>query len=258
MEMRVLPLEAQREIGSFDLYSALRLALDRSGVDIKAGDVVAVSTKYVSVSQGRMVSVSDTKVSGEGRRMARRFRMGPKMAEIILRESDLVMGGLAGFVLASVGGMMAPNAGIDASNAGPGRVILYPAGPYRIAECLRRKIFLETGAMVGVILVDSRLMPGRVGTTGVAVACAGMDPVLDMRGDTDLEGRPLKVTFQAVADNLASAGNYTMGEGGQSRPFSILRGSGARLRYGGVSGRETSVDPSECVYVRGLSGQEPK
>ena len=253
MELRVMALEAQREIGSFDLYSALRLALDGSGVEVKAGDIVVVSTKYVSVSQGRVLSVGDTRVSDEGRRMARRFRMGPGMAEIILRESDSIMGGLAGFVLASVGGMMAPNAGIDASNASPGRVILYPADPYLAAECLRRKIFLETGAMVGVILADSRLMPGRVGTTGVAVACAGMDPVLDMRGDADLEGRPLRVTFQAVADNLASAGNYTMGEGGQSRPFAILRGSGARLRHGEVSGRETSVDASECVYARGFS-----
>lgn len=256
MALSVLSLEARREIGVFDLYSALRLALDRSGVKIMPGDIVVVSTKYVSVSQGRTVSISDTRVSGEGRRMARRFRIGPEMAEIILRESDLIMGGLAGFVLASTGGMMAPNAGIDASNARPGRVILYPAGPYRTAECLRRKIFLDTGAMVGVILADSRLMPGRVGTTGVAVACAGMDPVQDMRGDTDLEGRPLKVTLQAVADNLASAGNYAMGEGSQSRPFAILRGSGARLRYGHVSDHETSVDPSECVYVRGLSERE--
>src|SRR3989304_1888855 len=100
--------------------------------------------------------------------------------------------------------ILAPNAGIDKSNAKKGKVILYPFDPYLVAEQLRRKFFLKYLIHVGIIIVDSRLMPSRVGTTGVAIACSGIEPVLDMRSQKDLEGNPLKVTFQAVVDNLAS------------------------------------------------------
>lgn len=253
MALSVVPLKARKETGSFDLSGALMRALGDGGIRLASGDVLVVSTKYAAVSQGRVLDTEGVSVSDDGGRISRRFRIRPEIAEIILRESDGILGGMSGFVLAYVEGVMAPNAGIDASNARRGTVILYPAHPYRVAEGLRRKILLETGALVGVILVDSRLMPGRVGTTGVAVACAGLDPVRDMRGDVDLEGRPLRVTLQAVADSLATAGNYLMGEGAQSKPFAIVRGSGACLIGRPLSGSETSVDPSECVYVRGLS-----
>ena len=82
---------------------------------------------------------------------------------------------------------MAPNAGIDKSNAKKGKLILYPKNHSKLAEeQLRRKIFWNLSIHVGIILVDSRLMPARIGTSGVAIACAGIEPVLDMRAKKDL------------------------------------------------------------------------
>lgn len=257
MALSIFPLETPREEGSFDLFAALQGALSSNGMELISGDIVVVSAKYVSISQGRTVSMDGIRVSRRGRSLARQFRMKPVMGEMVVREADYVAGGIPGFVLAGASGIMAPNAGIDTSNARRGTAILYPADPSGVAERLRRKAFLETGAVVGTILSDSRLMPGRVGTTGVAVACAGMEPVTDMRGDPDLDGSPLKVTFGAVADSLASAANHTMGEGAQSRPFAIARGSGARLSGGAVPGRDIAVEPEACVYVRGLAGMPP-
>ncbi len=147
---------------------------------------------------------------------------------------------------------MAPNAGIDKSNTKLGRVILYPNEPYPLAEQIRRKFFLKFHIHVGVILVDSRLMPARVGTTGIAISCAGIDPVVDMRAQEDLDGNPLKVTFQAIADSLATIANYKMGEGGESRPIAIVRNSGAKFTDRKILKKEMAISHDQCVYVRGL------
>ena len=179
--------------------------------------------------------------------------MKPEIAEIILRETDKIFGGIAGFVITSSENIMAPNGGIDKSNAQKDQVILYPKNPFLIAEQIRRKIFLKFLIHVGIILVDSRLMPARVGTSGVAISCAGIEPVLDMRSKKDLYGNPLKVTFQAVIDNIATIANHKMGEGAESKPFAIVRNSEAQLTDRKISPSEMAISPDQCVYVRGLA-----
>ena len=106
-------------------------------------------------------------------KIADEYQLKPGIAEIIIRESDKIFGGIGGFVITSADNIMAPNAGIDKSNAKKGKAILYPKDPYLIAEQIRRKVFLKLLIHVGVILVDSRLMPARIGTSGVAISCAG-------------------------------------------------------------------------------------
>ena len=96
-------------------------------------------------------------------------------------------------------------------------------------------------------------MPSRIGTSGVAVSCAGIEPVLDMRAEKDLDGNPLKVTFQAVVDNLATIANHKMGEAAESKPFAIVRDSGAKLTDRKISPTEMAISPDQCVYVRGLT-----
>ena len=252
MCLTVLPLYHKRMVGRFDVFESLVDALHANQASLQSGDVVVISTKFVSVAQGRLVDASGIR-SAHACKLSKKFHLQPDIAEIILRESDEVFGGVAGFVIASSGGILAPNAGIDRSNA-KGMVVLYPNEPYTVAEQIHKKVFLKFQIHVGVILVDSRLMPARVGTSGVAVACAGIEPVLDMRARKDLDGNPLKVTFQATADNLATVANYMMGEGPESRPFAIVRNSNAVLTSRKIALGETSVPLEQCVYVRGISG----
>jgi coenzyme F420-0:L-glutamate ligase len=219
---------------------------------LQEGDVIVISTKYISNSQGRIVELEKIRVSEQGMKISKKYQLKPEIAEIIVRESDKIFGGIGGFVITSSDNIMAPNAGIDKSNAKKGRAILYPKDPYLIAEQIRRKIFLKSFIHVGIILVDSRLMPARIGTSGVAVACAGIEPVLDMRAKKDLNGNPLKVTFQAVVDNLATIANHKMGEGAESKPFAIVRNSEAKLTDKKILPTETAISPDQCVYVRGL------
>ena len=253
MELTVLPLLVERKEGRFDVYQALVDALSGNKAELRDGDIVVISTKYVSNAQGRILELGKVRASEEGIRISKRFQLGPKVAEVVIRESDRILGGIAGFLIAESDNIMAPNAGIDRSNAKKGEMILYPKDPFRTAEEIRRKIFLNLSVHVGIILVDSRLMPARVGTTGVAVSCAGLEPVLDMRAKRDLEGNPLKVTLQAVADNLATVANHKMGEGAESRPFAIIRDSGANLTDRKINPSEMVISPDQCVYVRGLA-----
>lgn len=283
MELTVLPIEAERVEGSFDVFEELQKSLRCRGLALRSGDIIVISAKYVSNSEGRIIDLVDIMVSEEGRRVSGRFALRPQVAEAILRESSEILGGMPGFVLATSlpllppvesrrpaserpslragslrhymppRGMMAPNAGIDTSNVKEGSAVLYPAAPYQTAEMLRRKIFLETGVRVGVILADSRLMPARVGTSGVAVACAGMEQVRDARSRLDLEGNPLKVTFQATADSIATIANHVMGEGSESRPFAVVKNSGAALTCRITGPSEVTVAADQCVYVRGLA-----
>ena len=253
MQLTVFPLLAERMNKEFDIFEELESTLEKNEIKLENGDVIVISTKYVSNSQGRIVDLEKIKVSEFGEKIADEFKLKPGIAEIIIRESDKIFGGIGGFVITSADNIMAPNAGIDKSNAKKGKAILYPKDPYLIAEQIRRKIFLKLLIHVGVILVDSRLMPARVGTSGVAISCAGIEPVLDMRSKKDLDGNPLKVTFQAVVDNLATIANHKMGEGGESKPFAIVRNSGAKLTDRKINSSEMAIAPEQCVYVRGLS-----
>ena len=255
MSLTVFPLLSERKIEMFDVFEALLEALEKNYEKLEEGDIIVISTKYISNSQGRMIDIGKIKTSEQGVDLAKKFQMRTEIAEIVIRESDKIFGGISGFVITSSDNIMAPNAGIDKSNVKKGKVILYPKDPYLIAEQIRRKIFLNFLIHVGVILVDSRLMPGRVGTSGVAVACSGIEPVLDKRSEKDLDGNPLKVTFQAVADNIATIANHKMGEGAESKPFAIVRDSGARITDRKINPKEMAISPDQCVYVRSLANK---
>jgi coenzyme F420-0:L-glutamate ligase len=252
MSITVQTIKSDLKTEDFDLFETLVDLLDRSQIKLENGDVLVISSKYVANSQGRLIEYEKIIPSQESITLATKFHLNPKIAEIILRESDVVFGGVPGFIITSSDNILAPNAGIDKSNAQKGKLILYPVDAYQIAEQLRRKFFLEFSIHIGILIIDSRLMPARVGTTGVAIACAGIEPLSDIRGQKDLYGNPLKVTFQAVADNLASIANFQMGEGSDSTPIAIIKNSGAIITDRKITQHEMAISHDQCVYIRGL------
>jgi len=253
MSLSVISVKSEKKQASFDLFNEILVSLDKGKISIENQDVLVISSKYVSTSQGRLLDVNSIKPSEESIFISKKFHLKPKIAEVILRESDKVFGGIPGFVITSSDNILAPNAGIDKSNVKEGKLILYPNDSYLIAEELRRNFFLKFQINIGVIIADSRLMPARVGTIGVAIACSGIEPVNDMRAQTDLEGNPLKVTFQAVADNIASIANHKMGEGSESKPFAIVKNSGAKFTNRKIASNEMAISNDLCVYIRGFT-----
>jgi F420-0:gamma-glutamyl ligase len=96
-------------------------------------------------------------------------------------------------------------------------------------------------------------MPARTGTTGVAIAVSGLEPIQDVRGQKDLDGNPLRVTIKAIADNLATIANHIMGEGAESTPIVIIQDSGAKLTMRKIRPDEMAISTDLCVYMRGFA-----
>jgi coenzyme F420-0:L-glutamate ligase len=178
--------------------------------------------------------------------------MDPRIAEMTIRESDYILGGLPGFLLSIRDGMIAPNAGIDKSNVPSGFIILYPNDAFKTANNLRLKFLSYCKIRVGIVIADSRLMPTRIGTVGVAIGCSGFEPVEDERGKKDLFGNVLRVTLRAIADGLAATGVMVMGEGSESIPAVIVRGFKVTPTDRKLSKDDMTIDPEQDIYIRGL------
>ena len=141
MSLSVVPIKSQKKSGQFDLFQEVLESLDSQ--KLQNSDILVLSSKFISNSQGRLLDIDNVKVSDEASKISEKFKLKPKIAEVILRESDTVFGGIPGFVITSSDNILAPNAGIDNSNAKKEKVILYPNDPYLIAEELRRNFFLK-------------------------------------------------------------------------------------------------------------------
>lgn len=255
MMLTVMPVKSTLKKERFDLFESISSDLGMAKISPQNGDVLVISSKYAANSQGRVIEYNSIVPSPDAESVGKKFHMKPSMAEIVLRESDAIFGGIPGFVITSSDNIMAPNAGVDKSNTRSGTIVLYPNDPYLVAEQLRRKFLLRYNVHVGIIIADSRLMPGRVGTVGVAIACSGIEPTADLRGQKDLYGNALKVTFQAVADDLASVANLKMGEGSDATPCVLVRDSEATLTDRKIGHDEMAIPYEQCVYVRGLGMQ---
>ena len=152
MPLEVFPVKATKKQGKFDLYDEIKKLVEENGIYLKEGDILVISSKYISNSQGRILNHNSIKLSENANKISKKFSINQKLSEAIVRESDIIFGGVSGFVITSSNNIMAPNAGIDKSNS-QGKLILYPNDPYLIAEQIKRKFFLDYSLHVGIIIV---------------------------------------------------------------------------------------------------------
>jgi coenzyme F420-0:L-glutamate ligase / coenzyme F420-1:gamma-L-glutamate ligase len=250
----VVPIRSERKSRKFDLAAVVQRSLKRSGLTLRGGDVLVVSSKFAAMAEGNYRKLANLKISGKASKLSRKYSIEPGLAELIVRESSDILGGIKGYALAVTKGIVAPNAGIDRSNVARGYAILYPRDPEETAGRLRKKLIISMPhekQKLGVILSDSRVTPGRLGTIGVAIAASGIETVVDERGKRDLFGNVLKVTMKAVADQLATAAELVMGEARESIPLVLIRGWNGNFNEDKVS--MPMVIPFErCLYIRGL------
>ncbi|MCY4526034.1 MAG: coenzyme F420-0:L-glutamate ligase [Anaerolineaceae bacterium] len=218
-----------------DLAALILAALERAGLSLVEGDVLAVSSKIVSRAEGRFVDLSTVTPGAEARQRAALTGKDARLVELVLRESQAISR-QAPDVLVSVHrlGFISANAGIDHSNAGgDDLVLLLPCDPDASAGRLRASLAGAGGSAPGVVIMDSHGRPFRLGTVGVAIGVAGLPALLDLRGQRDLHGRELRVSMQGHADMVASAAQLAGGEGDEGRPVVLLRG----LQHPGQDGR---------------------
>lgn len=251
--LMIFPVSAPVQKSVFDLHQTLFDCLAVEEMTLHQGDVVAVSSKYAAISEGRIVALDEIVVSPQALSLAERYHMNPQIAQLVVSEADHLFGGIHGFMLTHKDGIISPNAGIDRSNIPNGFAVLFPIDPYatarRIASALRERFQVQ----VGVILTDSWLMPGRLGTTGVALATAGFRPLHDERGKSDLFGNPMQVTVRGISDQICAAAQLVMGERDEAIPFAVVRGADVALTDDEISIADVSIDWRRCIYVESLT-----
>jgi len=248
--LSLLPVTVAARGSRFDLVELIE---EKAGAIIRDGDIIAISSKFVAISEGRVVRLNRVRVGAAAKRLAGRYHLDPRLCEVVVRESDVILGGIPGFLLTSKDGLLTPNAGVDKSNIGHGMVVLYPRRPESTARRIREALRFSMGIGVGVVICDSRLSPTRRGTTGVAIATSGIEAVLDMRGRSDLFGNVLKVTSQALADDISSAAELLMGESDEATPIVLVRGvERSALKDGEYHGGRFSIPIDDDVFLRSL------
>lgn len=252
--IELFPVRVKKQNENFPLVDCIVDSMEKNNLQLHDRDVLAISSKFVALSQGRVVKLADVRPGKKAEAIAGKMKMSPQMAQLVLDESDRAFGGVEGFLLAVKDNLIAPNAGIDRSNIYPGHAILYPERPFVSAESIRREIKKRTGKKIGIVLTDSRLMPTRIGTTGVAIACAGMEPVQDCRGRRDLFGNVLKYTKRALADDIAAAAELLMGEADEAVPVVLVRAKRAPWKATSrkIRNSEMAIDWKKDIYIRGL------
>ncbi len=221
-------------------------AANRTCGGFEDGDIVVLAETAVATAEGNVIELARIIPSPRAIELAEKYQMDSRTVEVVLQESDSIVGGIPGFLLCMKNGTLLPNAGVDASNAPPGCVTPLPKDPDRSAAAIRESVKELTGRMIGVIIADSRTHAMRLGCSGVAIGAAGITAVIDDRGRSDLFGRKLEVTKRAVADNIASAAELVMGEADECTPAAIIRGIG--LAIGDHIGIET-IDATECLFM---------
>ncbi len=209
-----------------DLPSIIVAAAGATGITLTDGDVVVVTQKIVSKAEGRLVDLASVEPSDFARDWADRWDRDARQVEVVLRESaSIVRMGPGGLIISRTRhGLVCANAGVDVSNVGAGEVAaLLPEDPDASARGIRDGLRARTGTSPAVIISDSFGRPWRNGIVNVAIGSAGIESLLDLRGEPDVAGRPMRATIIAVADQLASAADLAGGKVDQ-RPVVVVRG----------------------------------
>lgn len=250
--MIIYPLESKVASPKDSILDFLATSLRKNRIHLQTKDVLAVSSKLVSISEGRIRDLAHVTPSVKARKLAADYSLNPEFAQTILDEANRVLGGVKGALLTIKNGDAVANAGVDRKNAPKNSVVLWPEDPDSSARTIRKSIRRRFGKDVAVLIVDSRVTPLRLGTLGMAIGAAGLKPVEDLRGRTDLFGRRIEITFQSIADSIAAAAQLVMGEGSEQRPFAIIRRAPARFqKSGGLRGAKLASN--QCLYMSQIS-----
>jgi coenzyme F420-0:L-glutamate ligase/coenzyme F420-1:gamma-L-glutamate ligase len=231
-QLEIVALAGLPEIAAGDsIGSLIGATAPRRGLELADDDIVCVSQKIVSKTEGRVRELSAVVPGKRARELAARLDKDPRLVELVLGEAVRVVRADRVLIVETHGGWVCANAGIDSSNVpGDDTVTLLPLDADASARAIRAEIAAETGRRPGVIVADSFGRPWRVGQTEVAIGCAGVEPVEDWRGRRDSDGHELAATVIAAADQLAAAADLARTKT-SAEPVVVIRGAG-RWRIG--------------------------
>lgn len=200
-----------------DLAAMIASAAVGAAMTIDAGTVLVIAQKAVSKEEGRLVALDSVPPTARAQELAGRTSQDPRVVQLVLDESAEVLRAVPGVLIVRThGGLVCANAGVDRSNL-PGDEVacLLPCDPDASARRLRAALRERLGEAPAVVISDSFGRAWRLGQLDVAIGCAGLAPLHDLRGSADAQGRELSATMDVVADAAAAAAALVRSKSGR-------------------------------------------
>ena len=226
--IHIIPVHLSIDIKPHDNLDMIILeSLKHAQINLCDKDIIVIAQKIVSKAEGRIINLEHIKPSAKSLAIAKENDKDARIIEIILNESKEVLRLFNGILIAETKqGFICANAGIDQSNIQDGynHALLLPEDADSSANKIRDFLRKKTGGKdVAVVITDTFGRPFREGQTNVAIGIAGIEPIKSYIGTTDMYGKKLKVTEIAIADEIASAAELSMGKSDRV-PIVIIRG----------------------------------
>ena len=225
--IEIIPVEKLPLIAKGDRLGELIVnAAEKQGTPIQEKDIVVITHKIVSKTEGDIVNLDSISPSEKAKEIAMKTGKEPAFVEAVLRETkEIVRLGTNSLITENRNGVICANAGIDKSNVeGEKNIALLPRNSDKSAQNIRNDIRKLTHHEVAVIISDTHGRPLRMGEINVTIGVAGIKPTRDRRGEKDLFGYVLRVKQTAIADELASAAELVIGQANEGIPVAIIRG----------------------------------
>ncbi|MGZ4788870.1 MAG: coenzyme F420-0:L-glutamate ligase [Terriglobales bacterium] len=224
-EIRAIPVEGIGEVRpEDDIASIIVAAMQRKRRKLEPGDILVITHKVVSKAEGQIVPLASIKPSRKAAAWAQRYKLDPRLTQIAWDQGSIVRQHHGVTITETAHGFVCANSGVDASNVDGGEsVVLLPRHPDQSAQSIHRALKNKLGFAVPVIITDSFGRAWREGLTEVAIGMAGMRAFRDSRGARDPSGYKLKVTLEAIADELAGMAGLACGKLTRL-PACIIRG----------------------------------
>ena len=207
-----------------DVCSLLMDAIERSGIELEAGDIVVVTHSMISIAEGSLYFSSEIEISPRATLIAEQTGHSPSSVEAALREADEVIRDHPILITRTKQGIITDFSGVDESNAPLDSIIALPKDPDISAKRIQEEISSRYGFNIPIIVTDTQGRPWRKGAVNLAIGLAGMSPFVENVGKRDLHGRELRSSLVCLADQLAAASELVMGQSNEGIPAIIIRG----------------------------------
>lgn len=249
--MIILPVRTPVLTAESDFAEVLCAAMQ-----FQDGDIVVVSSKAVATCEGDGYDLTTLTTSPDAVALGEHAQRNPVFMEAVLQETKRLRGEVIGHCPGAAltvlrpdgmqGEIIAPNAGLDTSNVPLSRAIGWPVDPVASVKKLRHAIEEITSVRIALIIGDSCCSIRRKGVTAFALTVSGVDPLRNEIGTNDLYGRALRMTEEAVADQLTIAANAVMGNAAQSAPAAVIRDHG--ITFTDFEGWVPVISPKEDLF----------
>lgn len=223
--LEIIPITFDEEIRPGDSLPDKLLFAQKKSTKLKSGDILVLKHKIVSKAEGQLVLLAGIQPSPASRAWARKYKLDARVTELALQQSTRIVRRKRGVLITETAhGFICANSGIDVSNVDGGHhALLLPSDPDRSARKLHVALKKRLKLSIPVLITDTFGRPWREGLTEVAIGVAGMKAIHDDRGRRDPAGYQLRVSLEAVADELACAAGLVCGKLART-PACIIRG----------------------------------